>query len=331
MDGLKLYIVNVLVSIEMSDDNAYRKLTGQLNSYVAKKAGVLIVSLPGLGASFFLKKFAQENGGDGVIYITSEQDDFGAYNIADLNFAGDSKALVVAERILAMVSPQQKVAFILNAPYLLEDKDFLDSAVGRHTFGKVYLPVRNETETKELALETDPKFDLGKLSEIYSLSGGVPRLVKFLVVNGGIFEEKDSSEVERLIMPTVKAAVRTKKDVLMSLGIWNGSKYVGDIINMVANGINQEVGLLVKDDLSLVEDGAVVGKVTLLEKSLINLVLGYDGILTKEKIAEIKWGEASYAEFSDQAISKTIQRLNKKMVRHFFEPIINVGYKLRQK
>lgn len=324
-------MANVLVSIEMSDGKAYQKLVSQLNSYVAKKAGVLIVSLPGLGASFFLKEFAHENNGEGVRYITSEQDDFGAYNIADLNFAGDPKAIEVSERILATVSSEQKVAFILNAPYLLDNKVFLDSAVGRHTFGKVYLPVRNETETKELALEIDPGFDLRKLSEIYGLSGGIARIVKFLVVKGGIFEEKDFSEVDRLIAPTVKAAVITKKEVLISLGIWNGSKYIGDLVNTAVNSLNQEVGLLVKDDLSLVEDGAVVGKVTLLEKSLIDLVLGSDGILTKEKIAEIKWGEASYAEFSDQAISKTIQRLNKKMMKHFFESIINVGYKLRQK
>jgi hypothetical protein len=93
-------------------------------------------------------------------------------------------------------------------------------------------------------------------------------------------------------------------------------------------GLEIEVG----DDLVMMEDGQKTGEtMTVLEKQIVEYAATHGGIIPKEKIAEFKWGEGSYDQYSDQAIGKTMQRLEKKLHKYQLSALIKVGYKLERK
>jgi DNA-binding response OmpR family regulator len=81
-------------------------------------------------------------------------------------------------------------------------------------------------------------------------------------------------------------------------------------------------------DLSFEEDGVESQtKLTLAEKRILEELVKNEGQITREKIADFKWGEGSYDEFSDQAINKAVKRLNVKLTKYRLKAILGVGYK----
>ena len=89
--------------------------------------------------------------------------------------------------------------------------------------------------------------------------------------------------------------------------------------------------IVINKDLTFIEEGeARETPLIKAERDILEHLLS-EGVVTREKVADFKWGDGSYDNFSDQAINKTIQRLNKKLIKHRITAIPKVGYKLETK
>ncbi len=80
--------------------------------------------------------------------------------------------------------------------------------------------------------------------------------------------------------------------------------------------------------LDLYEIGEKTSTLGKFEAMLLEYLIDNGGVITKDKISEIKWGDGGFAGFSDDAIKKTMLRLGDKMKKYKLSAIHGYGYKL---
>ncbi|MBI2465297.1 helix-turn-helix domain-containing protein [Candidatus Shapirobacteria bacterium] len=306
------------MSLVISD--RYSELKKELDAAKKLKYNVAVVSVPGMGSSRLLKKYAREN--SEVKYISSPGEDLADFSILDLAYDLHDDALSWTEDYFHKAGSGQSVAVAINTPFIFEQIDFKKSFFKGHLYKIIWIRAMVEVEVGEMILEMGEKVDKKQLEEIMIQSGGLPQLVKYELVG-------DKDQVSYVLEPILKVINKCSPVDLEKLGLMTGDKIISKLL--VDNNKNSGLGFDIKIgfDLSIKEnrdEGDI--KVSLYEKKIIEKMLDNEGKITKEEVSDIKWGEGKYDEYSDQAINKAMRRLSEKLTKYKIETIPKVGYKL---
>lgn len=319
-----------------SDQKLYQEFKSILDKNIDQKGNGLIITLPGFGASYFIKYYLQENP-DRAVYIDGSGQNLGDYSILDFSESQSDIWLKFVEEYFKKAGLQQKLTVVVSDPAILESESYKKSWLPAHLYSEFYLRARDEADTETFTHELNPKLNKEQVRQIFEWSGGIARIIKYLALNPeelkkGIGEMVAKSRLQDLVLPIITEAKKCSKKMRETLGILEGEKVRSGILNSLWQSTATNMGLKieVRSDLSVWEDGEQLPeKVTKREADILAATLSGEGIITKDKISEIKWGNGEYEKFSDQAVGKTIQRLNIKLKKYKFEAIIGVGYKLK--
>ena len=319
----------------LSGQKLYLDFKEYMDDKVSKQANFIIVTIPGLGMTHCAKKYLEEKSLEEVKYINSSDMILGSFNLLDLNFDKNPGALQIAEKYFKEANLNQKFGLIINTPKTLKLKAYSASYISSHIYSSYYFRTREKSELADFLLDIDEGVTDAETDRIYALSGGIVRLAKFLVFRkNDLGKEADEwSELEDLkpVLETIGGVIyECDAETLLKMGLVEKGKCKSEILKVYLDKRPMvcAVDIIVKPDLTLVEDGVAGERLTKQEGEAVKQAMGNEGVISKEKISDIKWGEGSYDQYSDQAIGKTMQRLNKKMKKYCFGAIRGMGYKI---
>lgn len=299
---------------------------------------LLILSVPGMAVTYFVQKFLEEHDKNHFRYINRDNQELGEFNILDLNFDKDPKALSLAVKYFKQATLSQKLALVVNIPSLLQTEDYRQSYLASHIYNTFVFKVLDLDLIKIMGQEVNISLTPTETDLIYKLSGGLARLSKYLITNKDKLDSPISqlladTDLQSALLPTAKIVANCDNQTLESLGLKKDGIFISSLLKeyFLENPIVKKPNIQLNTDLSFLEDNiSSTHKLLKLEKQILeNMMIG-DGVILKEKIADFKWGQGSYDEYSDQAIGKTMQRLNKKLTQYRLVVIPKVGYKLER-
>lgn len=223
----------------------------------------------------------------------------------------------------------------IDNPYILTTEKFKKSYLSNHFYKIFYFKSLDLDLVEMFCKNMNSNLSSKEIAVIYKLSGGVSSIVKYLIANSELLSKKESEIINdpdfiKSISLTIEIIRKSRILYLENLGITKNGKLVSTLLNkhFHANKIILS-DIMIDKDLSFSEDGVLNNeKLLSIEKNIIEFSIGNDGIISKEQIAEAKWGKDSYDDYSDDAIVKTILRLNKKLKKYRFISIPSLGYKL---
>jgi len=315
----------------------YRDFEKFLSDTISKKSSCVIITIPGLGVSYFIKKFLSRSKLKNINYIFKEKEKVETFNILDLNFDKNEEALNWADEYFENASVEQKFALIINTPWILKSQEYKTSFLSSHIFSSLFFSARDLRDTSIFAKEINQKLDEEQIKNIFDLSGGIGRLIKFFAIRTDLLESKiedmlkGNSDLLKLMIPTIEAIEQCDDSTLSELKIRKEGMFVSQLFDDYFKEHTRKTGLDISigPDLTFSENGREnSNKLNRIESRIIEFALSNGGLVQKEKVADFKWGEGSYDKYSDQAITKTIQRLRKKLMFHNIEVVSGVGYKL---
>lgn len=317
----------------------YSNLEKELLNRYETNSSFVIITLPGLGISYFLKKFLEKNKSLKIKYIDTANAELGSFNILDLDFDTNEKAISIADDYFKKAEINQKFALIINTPSVIDEDIFKKSHISKKIYFTYFFKVRDKKDTSIFAKEINKNLKEKDLDEIYNISGGIGRAIKYLSTNTDklklqIKELASDKNLRNVIKPLVDIVAGTKKDVLEKIGITNNNGFVSPLLSVYLQDTapNNTFDIEITSGMVVVENGIKSAKRLLnFEASVIKEACQNNGLVTKGKMADFKWGSGSYDNYSDQAIAKTIQRLNKKLSIYQFKALPKTGYILRNK
>lgn len=293
------------------------------------EASGVLVSVPGMGASYYCKKLVEKD--PSIRYINIEGQELAKFNILDFDFDRDSEAGRKVDDYFKKAMPDQKFLVIVNRPDLIESGKLDEFFFTRRIYKQLWFRSNDLEMTRLMVSEFVSNPDEGLVKRIFDLSGGLRRIIKYFAVNKNLVdldlqELSKREDLQRLLIPSVLVINKVSGELLNKLGL-----KINELMKEMMKNVAEVIDIKVNQEMKLVENGQVGEGLTKIEKQILELAVAVpENVITKESIASQKWGEGSYDEYSDQAISKTIQRLNAKLQKHLFEPIPQVGYKLRR-
>ena len=312
----------------------YQKLAAALNESIKKKANFLIVTLPGLGITYFVKKYLEKN--KEVNYLNEADGDLAEYNILDLDFDKNEKALSIANEYFKKAKLGQKFALIINTPRLVETDEYQKSFAASHLYSTFYFQARERADANIFAREISPELKQKEIDLIYKYSGGIGRIIKYLSLAPQTLaktpkETASSPDFKRVINHTITILAQSSPPVLNKLGIIDKK---GECISLLLAKYLQlyplpaVIRIKINPDLSFEEnEQGGTCKLTKTEAEVICHLLTSPAI-TREQVADFKWGKDGYDKFSDWAINQTISRLNNKLKHYQLKSIPKVGYQI---
>lgn len=312
----------------------YKDLEQKIVTCASSGTNIVILTTPDTGASH-LSKLVASNNPEIVKYIYKDNEELFGFNLLNLNFYSDPNAISIANNYFKTAKQNQKFALLINNPSFIDTDVFHKSFVAGHIYDTYYLGVRTKNDTHLMTSELNQNLTPDLKEKVYELSGGIARLVKFFSLN----TEKlnwtlDNLVCDKPLLIALRASVEIIKDVrkeeLQKLGYVENNKIVSAILDhyFKLNPINLKADVNVNKDLSFSENGLKsIQKLTKIEGDVLNLLIT-DEVVKREQISDLKWGEGSYDKYSDQAINKTIERINKKIKAHKVISVPKVGYKL---
>lgn len=324
--------------MNITETGSYIDYQNHLQDVIRLKSSSMIISLPGMGISYFSDKFIEAHNDLNIKRIKTENEDLADFNILDLDFDKNKNALGVADKLFKKATGEQKFAVVINTPYLIHTDQFRDSYMSSRMYKKFFFKVFDKTATAVFLRDIDPNASDEVIDKIQTYTGGIARLSKYFVVN----PEKIDLTTKEIIVdedfkllfhPTVAEIQRTHEKDLEAMGIKQNGQFTSKLIESHFSVHAEDIGSTIKlfKDLSFSENENMnPDKLIRVERDILRQLLK-EGVITREKIADLKWGQGSYDKFSDQAINKTVQRLNRKMKEHQIASIPKVGYKLEAK
>mgnify|MGYP001586548526 CR=1 FL=1 len=160
--------------------------------------------------------------------------------------------------------------------------------------------------------------------------------IKFLALNDDVLQKPlleivNIGALKESLSSTIKVIARCDEETLQHLSLKEEGKYRSTIIQYLFDSkqFSQKPNIKIYPDFRFEEDG--VTSTTLLtktERNILEYLLNEDYVIDKEKVADIKWGEGSYDKYSDQAIAKTVRRLDQKLKKCTIKTLPKRGYKL---
>ncbi|MFA5026015.1 MAG: helix-turn-helix domain-containing protein [Candidatus Shapirobacteria bacterium] len=296
--------------MDVSHQQSYQDLKKQIDNARSHQSHLLIFSFVGSGSSYLFKSIVAAD--KKLTYINSINQDLGDYSLLDLSL---SDALLFVDQ----AGVNQKCAVLIN-----NGLDFHSSILEKyksHFYLSTPLGCRSLDDTRLLALEINPKLTKKEIGEIYKLSQGIGKIIKYLAVNPTSLSSQDNA-LSNLANDVITSLQGYTPEEINSLGI---------SLPLIGGGHSQ-FSIIINFDLSFVEDGHQSPEIlTPSESKILKKMTDNHGQISKEQVSDIKWGENKYDEFSDQAINKSIRRLNSKLTRHTIKTIPKIGFTLQTK
>ncbi len=309
------------------------RLAASLSQAIKTGNGAVVVGLPGMGVSHFLEIFAKQmklplTDGSGEVA--------GGVVILNPDFLGNSGAVERVVRMYQRAGTGQKIILGVNAPAVLYSSELSSPQISFRWYGTYWLETRDKEDLGLLAEELSVKFTTLELEKLEEITGGVARFAKYFILNREKMEKSaeelwEDNDWRRMVKPFLTEAKKCKGEWLTKMGlvdengVWKSA--------YLSTWMKEEKGSLavgVEGDVWLVELGEKIGMLMPFEVKIVRYLIDHDGVIEKDKIAELKWGNATEG-VSDQAIAKSMQRLGGKFRHHALKPIPKIGYQLMLK
>lgn len=314
----------------------FKQVKTEIETGYRTGANILITTFPGYSVNRYLKKIAESAEFDGLVYINTSGKELGKYNLLDFDFVDNFKeSLAIVEHYVKQAKLDQKFTVFINAPWSLNNETFEKSYLGTHHY-RTFKYKKPEIETAKLfAINLGVELNDTELKKFYALAGGVGRLGKFLLLHRELLEMEPkeilkNEEVVRMVKYLCSVYTRVSDEELEDYGVIENGKFSSGLVDeYFKNNISPNRSQIkINRDLSVYEFGDKTTVITGGEADLLRFMVNNDGVIKKDEVAEVKWGDKSYVEFSDEAIKKTMQRLSEKLEKHRIEAIHGYGYKL---
>ncbi len=288
--------------MDVYDQAIYIELEEAIAKAKANKSNLAIVTFSGSGISYLLKAFIKKNGLDASFDL--------------IDFDSEDRWLEGVKKRVSDLGIEEKIGVVICGGKSF--REWEKSEISSHFYTSLWVGCRSEADNKKLALEINPKLNDKEIEEIFKLSAGAGKLTKYLAIN---FENFNKEEVtyKKIIEEIKQSRQGFKKDEIERLGL-----------SMIDMGLSE--GIEIDFDLSIREDGQMSKeKLTEVEARILREMMQNEGKMTKDKVSEIKWGKAEFDEFSDQAINKTMRRINEKMNVYKITTIPKVGFVIEKR
>lgn len=291
------------------EQEIYLKLEQALEQSQKNQSNLLVVSFSGNGTSYILKSYVKKH--PEVGYIDKRGMNLGKLTIID-------SSMEIAVKYWKQLGLDQKLVIVVSrgSDYRSE----MATEIRRHSYLSIGISARNRNDTDKLALEINPDLQKDELEEIWRLSGGIGKLIKYLAIN----RDQQNEELE-MILAEIRSSLRGYNlEDLEKLGIMEQGKVRSELLVGMMKG---ETNIKINFDLSAEEDGQrMEEKLTETEARILERMIDEEGRISKEEISDIKWGEGKYDQFSDQAINKAMRRLDRKLKKYKITTIPKVGF-----
>lgn len=292
---------------------------------------MVLLTIPGMGMSYFIKKYVEKIG-NRVSRIVGEGEELSDFNFLDLDFdkRGVEESLKLVDEYMKKANLKQKFAVVVNTPYILDSRKYKDSYLSSHVYDKWTMRTHDRSETHDFIEGLGVGLSNKDVDKLFEMSKGLSRLVKYLAVNRERWGSLESDkELLRIMDKTLEVFSKTGDIWLKKMGV--GGKLMENLLKKRVE--EKGVDIKIERDLSFFELGVKqFDRLTNMEAVLLKaLVASNDLLLTRDEIADLKWGNESYEDYSDQAIGKAMRRLEKKLNKHKLVAIPKVGYKLELK
>lgn len=316
--------------MKVEQQGSYQRLATWFDKQKSLGMNGIVVTFPGCGFSHRAEVYAKNK--KDVAMILKEGEPLLSFNIIILSFISNGLSIKVVDDYLKMATSEQKIIVAIDDVSFLESESFKTSYLAGHVYDFLWFGAFDENEMMGVAKDMGD-FE-GDLTSLYKLSGGISRLVKYLCKRSENRDLKDlvtDPGLQSICRPMLEVI---KKSSLVDLERLEIAKR-GEVKSMILRKLQKEMGMVINikvgKDLALLEDGVTGEKLARVEKEILEKMLELDGYLSREKVAEIKWGKEDFSDFSDQAINKTMRRLSSKMKKYKIETIWKTGYKLVKK
>lgn len=315
----------------------YRDLESKIISCADSGTNIIILTTPDTGGTH-LTELIVSNNSKKIKYIDSKDQDLSSYNLLNLNFYREPKAISVADSYFKKANNSQKIALVINNPAFIESEQFHKSFVAGHVYDTYYLGTRSNEDSYLMSEEIKKDLSDEEKEKIFKLSGGIARLIKFFSLN----IEKADRTLDGLIQDkplliALKASIEivqnSSNEDLIRLGYIDEGHLKSDVLKYYfkINPSKPKINILINQDLTFSEDNFNSdSRFTKIENEVLQKLLN-QGIVKREEISDLKWGEGSYDKYSDQAINKTIERINKKLKKYRIISIPKLGYKIESR
>lgn len=290
-----------------------------------------IYTIPGLGGGYVGQLYANEKKYN---YINNPSYEIKDRNIVNLDLLNRDNIKLYNE-ILAQAQnqvPNKVCSFVINNSSLFNKDN--QAEFQRHIYQTFWMRAKTPEETESYIKELKSSLPPTQLQKVYELSGGIPRLVKFLcaspeLINKNIEQICSNDTLKSLIQTTIETIKATNHQILTSMHLKYNNDWKSSIIGffMKAEKPNK-VNIMIKPDLSFMEDNeASKAKLTVTEKAIMELFIEKNTV-SRDEISMVKWGKNEDEKFSYWAINKTITRLNSKLEKYIIKPLYKSGYTL---
>ena len=323
----------------MSSLKSYQWLRGQIGDSGQLKSNVLILSVPGMGAGYLIKKYIEEY--PEIKYVNGPNQLLGERLTAMyLAYDIDETALKWADDYIRASGINQSFLIFLNSPGLIDTEKFKQSYLAGHIYKTVFLKVADREDIAAIAQSYKPGISEKLIEKIGELSGGLAQVVKYLSLNTGWLDKRTEDiladvNLGKIIEPTARMISYCSSDILGEMELTQSDVLKSTLVQLMLEkmgGRKEKINITINFDLSLEEGGEKTGEsVTHREKQILEEMIVGGGSITKEKVSDVKWGEGKYDEYSDQAINKTMRRLNTKLKTYMIETIPKIGYRIVKK
>lgn len=306
---------------------AYKSLKKHLDEAREKQFNLAVVSLPGMGSSYYLKHYCKQDKSTG--YINRSEMKLARFSVLDFKLEKDNE-LEIIDGYFKQAKIDQKMAVVINRPFEWQSERLKRVALFGHIYKRCFFGAADLEDTILICQEFG--VDKKRAGEIYDTSGGIRKIVKYLCLN----PKADSSDekLRELVLEIAEIVQGCSSDDLKELALIDeNSDFRSKLIREVFESGEVKLAIRIKidDDLNFKEmDQKNGNRLTLTEKAILEELIG-KRIINRQKIAEIKWGKDSYDEFSDQAITKTMERLAVKLKKYQIKAIPKLGYELTAK
>jgi len=296
--------------------DVFLELKEKLQSAKKSNSNLLVYTFAGSGCTHYLKELARQD--KELTYINNPGISLGKYNLLDLPL-GD------AVLYTKLIDVKQKYLLTISSGI-----DFYSPTVREiisHSYLNFPLRAGSSEDIKDMLVRFTDKNDSQTVQLIMRLSGGIPKLAKYLIVHNGEFNENDNTYLTLINSISSSISDYNPTDLRsLSLTDENGN-FLSELLGKYAK---RAVEIKINFDLSFEEKGIVSKeKLTSVESKIIKKMLDNGGKISKEEVSDIKWGMGKYDQFSDQAINKQMRRLSQKFKIFSIKTIPKVGFEFQ--
>lgn len=311
---------------------SFENLKTILDQAKSNKYNLMLISLPGTGLSHYLKQYQEANPIDTSYISDISSPSLSHLNLIDTSFLASPEAYIDIDKLWLSAKVDQKFAIVIDDPGWLRTPHAQKCQFLDRVYRTEFFPVHSPDDIQLLSVDKNPNITPDHLQEVISQSAGLARLVKYISLKDSFSPSwwNTDTQLQRLIQPTLLAISHSSDEDLNSLGLKKNGQFQSQLISDLVNKISStNFDINISPDLVIIENGQNFGKKSSpVEKALLAEMQANNGIISKEKIAEIKWGQDSYDSFSDQAIKKTMMRLSVKLRKYRIKSITKFGYQL---